>query len=456
MQRNAIVFAIAALSACAAQADVGRVYFAVGDVSAVAPDGERRPLAKGAQVRIGDTVSIRDGRAQLRFADGAYMSLQPHTEFKIEAFRFDGSQDGSETIVMHLLRGGLRTITGLIGRANRQNYRLRTDAATIGIRGTEFSVHYTDAVEVFCAEGSIFVQNETGSVPINSGEGARIASAQTVPVKTSEPPVLSPQGSPATKVEEPENPVQESLAMEASAVSAVPIAPLPTVPGVPPLTGTFSGNWAASTAGTAKPVWDAHINESVALDAAGSLLSFSEGIDSVTTPGTTTLVLDGNDGAVAWGRWIGGLVVSTGSFAGANTGVAPLHWVAGLPTPNMPSGSASYAMTGATPASCIPGCSASLQSSSLDVFFDNKAASLHMSVNVDGKDFSSSTSGIPLSISGASFAGAGTLFMPGSTSSGNLSAGGFFSGDAAARAGLAYHFEKGGQNVNGAIAYQKQ
>jgi hypothetical protein len=381
------------------------------------------------------------------------MSLQPHTEFKIEDFRFHGTQDGSETIVMHLLKGGLRTITGLIGHANRQNYKLHTHAATIGIRGTEFSVRSTDTIEVFCAEGSILVQNETGTVPLNSGEGARIVSAQAVPSKTDQPPVLSPQASPATQVEEPVNPVQENQTTVASTLTGV-------VDSLPPpsarLTGTFIGNWAASTAATSTPVVDAHVSESVALDTVGNLVSFSEGIGGVTTPGTSALVLDGNDGNIAWGRWVGGLVVSTGSFAGADTSVGPLHWVAGLPTPNMPSGSATYAMIGATPASCIPGCTASLQSSSLDVSFDNNAVNLHMSLNVDGKNFSSSGNPIPLTISGAGFSGTGTLFMPSTTSSGNLSAAGFFSGDAAARAGLAYHFDKGNQGVDGAIAYKKQ
>lgn len=454
MKRNAIAFAIAALCASAAQADVAKVYFAVGDVSALAPDGQRRRLAKGADLRVGDTVSTGQGRAQLRFADGAYMSLQPGTEFKVAEFRFDGKPDGSEAIVMHLVRGGLRTITGLIGRANRQNYQLHTDVATIGIRGTEFSVRYTDAVEVFCAEGAIFVQNQTGTVPINSGEGARITSAQAVPSKTDQPPVLSPQAGPTAQVAEPVNPVQENQTSVSSTLTGV-VDSLPA-PNAR-LTGTFNGNWAAGTSGTLKPVRDVHTNESVTLDAQGSLLSFSEGIGSVTTPGTSALLLDGNDGSIAWGRWVGGLVVSTGSFAGADTRVAPLHWVAGLPTPNMPSGSARYTMIGATPASCVPGCTASLQSSSLDVLFDQKAANLHMSLDVDGKNFSSAASGIPLKISGATFFGSGTLNNAGSgTSSGNLAADGFFSGDAAARAGLAYHFDASGQGVDGAIAYKKQ
>jgi hypothetical protein len=440
MKWSAIAAVIAVSFTSAAQADVARVDFAVGEVSALAPGGERRLLTKGAELRVGDTVSVGQGRAQLRFADGAYMSLQPGTEFMIEQFRFDGKQDGSETIVMNLVRGGLRTITGLIGRANRQNYRLRTDVATIGIRGTEFSVRYADAVEVFCAEGSIFVQNETGILPLNGGEGARIASAQALPTRTSEAPVLSPHASPVTHVDEPVNPTQESV---------------PTVAGLPvlvngALSGTFTGNWAASTAGTTEPVVDAHTNESVALDAAGSLLSFSEGTAGLTTPGTSTLLLDGNDGSIAWGRWVNGLVLSTGSFAGANTSVAPLHWVAGLPTAKMPAGSASYAMIGATTPSCTPTCSATLNGSSLFADFDNAGVTLSIDMTVNGKERYADK--VQLDITGAGFGGKGSF----SGSGASLSAQGFFSGDAAARAGVAYDLSTASQqHVNGAIAYRR-
>ena len=41
---------------------------------------------------------------------------------------------------MELLRGGMRTITGRIGRGSPSRYRLVTRMATIGIRGTEYGV----------------------------------------------------------------------------------------------------------------------------------------------------------------------------------------------------------------------------------------------------------------------------------------------------------------------------
>ena len=57
-------------SAPAAQVD-----FSVGNVTVTGPGGQSRALGKGAQIEQGDTVNTNGGRAQLRFTDGAYVSL---------------------------------------------------------------------------------------------------------------------------------------------------------------------------------------------------------------------------------------------------------------------------------------------------------------------------------------------------------------------------------------------
>ena len=58
-------------------APAAQVDFAVGNVTAVNASGQSRQLRKGAQIEQGDTVDTNGGRAQLRFTDGAYVSLQP-------------------------------------------------------------------------------------------------------------------------------------------------------------------------------------------------------------------------------------------------------------------------------------------------------------------------------------------------------------------------------------------
>jgi FecR-like protein len=448
MKRNALAAAVAALFASTAYANVARVDFAAGDVSAVAPDGKRRPLVKGSEVQVGETVSIQQGRAQLRFADGAYMSLQPGTEFKIEEFRFTGRQDGTESIVMHLLKGGMRTITGLIGRANRQNYKLRTEVATIGIRGTEFSVRYTDSIEVFCAEGAIFVQNEGGTVPLSSGEGARVVNVQTPATKTDEPPVLSPRGSPATeqKVDDPVNAIQDARPPLAALTAGLPA-------------GTFIGNWAAATSANAL----ADFGRLVVLDAAGNLVAFSENLDATFDKtnliGTASAQSAGNDGIIAWGRWMNGTTAGDGRFSLQNfSGNNALHYVVGLPAANMPTtGAATYSMLGATPPTFTGSISsATLNSSSIDLDFGNSSAKFHIDLTVDGGTVSTKPGGLAITnLSGRLSGRASAIDLTANYSSKSLSVEGFLAGDGAVRAGMAYHFDLDASTLNGAIAYKK-
>lgn len=133
--------------------------FAVGDVQAVSSAGVARPLAKGGRINAGDTVRVGDGRAQLRFDDGALVSLQPNTDFRIDEFQFSGQQDGKERGFFSLLKGGLRTLTGLVGKVNKGNYKVTTSVATIGIRGTEYTLSYLDSesIAIATAEGAIEV-----------------------------------------------------------------------------------------------------------------------------------------------------------------------------------------------------------------------------------------------------------------------------------------------------------
>src|SRR5690606_6813371 len=79
-----------------ANAQVARVQFANGQVNATAADGSVRALARGATLGEGDTVNTEQGRAQLRFADGALVSLQPRTTFRIDEFRYQEKEDGNE------------------------------------------------------------------------------------------------------------------------------------------------------------------------------------------------------------------------------------------------------------------------------------------------------------------------------------------------------------------------
>jgi hypothetical protein len=126
----------------------GRVLIAVGEVLAIR-GGHSLPLVTGAMIEAGDRISTGpQSAAQIRFTDASIISLQPQTEFLVNEYRFNGSEDGSEKVLFSLLRGGLRTVTGLIGHLHKANYGVQTPSATIGIRGTVWGA--THCVESEC------------------------------------------------------------------------------------------------------------------------------------------------------------------------------------------------------------------------------------------------------------------------------------------------------------------
>jgi hypothetical protein len=153
------------------------VEFAIGNVSAVNSAGVSRSLNKGAEVQAGDTIDTGTGRAQLRFSDGAYISLQPNSQFRIDEYNYSGKSDDSERGFFSLIKGGMRTITGLIGRSHRRNYQVRVPVATIGIRGTEYTLLFDGTALGTVGEGEISVCNGAGCLNVSSGQSYFVAGA---------------------------------------------------------------------------------------------------------------------------------------------------------------------------------------------------------------------------------------------------------------------------------------
>lgn len=152
--RTALAAAIAMALPASAFGAAARVDFAIGQVTAVGSDGQERKIRKGASIEAGETISTKRGRAQLRFSDGAYVSLKPETDFRVDDYNFSGKEDGSERAFLSLLRGGFRTLTGLIGKTNQKAYKVETPIATIGIRGTGYEAVITNPLRVNVSKGS--------------------------------------------------------------------------------------------------------------------------------------------------------------------------------------------------------------------------------------------------------------------------------------------------------------
>ena len=129
----------------------GRVVYSYGDVQATSNTGETRQLLRGGSVDEGDSINTNDGRIQIRFSDGGFVALQPDTIYRLDEYEFEGEADGNEKSSFYLVEGGIRLVTGLIGRKNKETFKLQTPVATIGIRGTSGKVVHTEATGTLLA-----------------------------------------------------------------------------------------------------------------------------------------------------------------------------------------------------------------------------------------------------------------------------------------------------------------
>ena len=117
---------------------VGEVEFSRGVGFAQSPGKLPRALGRGLQLNEGDRLTTAGGAAAIvKLQDGTRMTLRPDSEIVVQQYQFSpGSADNS--MVLQLLRGGLRALTGLISKSSADAAKIQTSTATIGIRGTDF------------------------------------------------------------------------------------------------------------------------------------------------------------------------------------------------------------------------------------------------------------------------------------------------------------------------------
>jgi hypothetical protein len=131
------VVLLLALSALALAADAGRVKVSRGGAW-IERAGVRLPAAVGTPVRQDDViVTGADGTVGITFADDSRVSVGPDTTLAIERFAFNPTthEGAHET---SLRRGTLAAVSGKLARQSPEAMKVRTPAAILGVRGTEF------------------------------------------------------------------------------------------------------------------------------------------------------------------------------------------------------------------------------------------------------------------------------------------------------------------------------
>jgi len=134
-----IVLGVLVPSYALAADPIGQINNASGTVD-VTRTGTPHHVATGDKVFQDDVISTgADGSIGITFADNSLISLGPNSELKLDQFQFNpaartGNFDSS------LNKGTLAVKSGLIVQQNPESMRIHMQAATLGVRGTEFVV----------------------------------------------------------------------------------------------------------------------------------------------------------------------------------------------------------------------------------------------------------------------------------------------------------------------------
>lgn len=176
---------------------------AVAGTASLERAGRQIAIQAGLPVESGDVLAVGERSAlQVRFTDESVVALRANSLFKIEDYRFEKNA-ATDRSFLGLLKGGMRTLTGLIGKLNQSNYAVQTSTSTIGIRGTHFTLV---ACQDDCTrpdgspeangtygevtDGRIHVANQAGAMEFGQQESFFVANANLPPVRLLVPPAL--------------------------------------------------------------------------------------------------------------------------------------------------------------------------------------------------------------------------------------------------------------------------
>ena len=136
-----------------------------GPLLAKKADGVARILSMRSEVESGDTlVTEKNTYAMVKFIDNSEITLKPSTTFKVENFSYDAGKPDGDNASFNLVKGGLRSVTGLLGKRNKEKFAMKTPSATIGIRGTTFIAEWVEPSEQAVAAREAYLMASTAAL----------------------------------------------------------------------------------------------------------------------------------------------------------------------------------------------------------------------------------------------------------------------------------------------------
>ena len=127
-----------------AKESAGNVLRVTGKATITSTDGQIREVEKNTKIASTDIISTSArSYVRMKLNDDSYIMVRPDSRMSVDDFKYDRKKQAENRGLFSLLKGGFRVLTGLI--SDKKKYKYQTSVATLGIRGTEFSVRVCNA-----------------------------------------------------------------------------------------------------------------------------------------------------------------------------------------------------------------------------------------------------------------------------------------------------------------------
>jgi len=152
-------------------------------------------VVKDLGVQMEDVVATAKGKVRIDFIDDTRVDITEHSRLVIDDFVYDpASQEGSLSLKASL--GTIRYASGQIAKNSKQNVKITTPSAVIGVRGTDFTMTVDEIggstiillpscdTNGDCFVGEISVESDAGMVIMNQAfQATTVSTSSSVPLK---------------------------------------------------------------------------------------------------------------------------------------------------------------------------------------------------------------------------------------------------------------------------------
>ena len=149
------------------------LFAAIGEITAVQGEAQLQreasilPAKKGTSLEEKDLLETQKrSKVQVILNDETVITIGPQSSYLFETY-----QDQAEPkVLMQLQHGFFKIVTGKIGKIAPERFKVKTQAATIGIRGTQFMASVQENREsIACSRGALVVETEKTTFDLPAG-----------------------------------------------------------------------------------------------------------------------------------------------------------------------------------------------------------------------------------------------------------------------------------------------